>query len=156
MSQAKQPLDAASVRLDVSRNGGFLYIEVLVCLVILGTALLAIVPLFVLSAKENAVASDLTFSMAATQSKAEELKWLSYSALSSGNDVLKLRSMNFDRTWTVTVDSCTPTDRPCSAGFHCAARASFPCSCFRKRNRRNFGSPSFSKPWWRAQPFQWV
>ena len=51
------------------------------------------------------MASDLTFSMAAAQSKAEELKVQPYAALSSGDDVLKQRQMSFDRTWTVTVDS---------------------------------------------------
>jgi len=84
---------------------GFLYIEVLVSMAILAFALLATAPLFVIAGRENAAASDLTFASTIAQDCAENLKRTAYADLASGQDMLRLRSMEFDRTWVVTNDT---------------------------------------------------
>jgi type II secretory pathway pseudopilin PulG len=93
---------------DAKEAQGFLYVEVLVGLMVLSLVLLSIVPLFILAARENTTASDLTFAMTAAQDKAEELKAEDYDTLAAGSDVLTLRTMSYDRTWTVTADSPHP------------------------------------------------
>jgi type II secretory pathway pseudopilin PulG len=83
---------------------GFLYVELLISLVILALVLLAVMPLFIQSLKENAAASDLTFATTAALDKAEALTAEDFSSLSDGQDSLTLGASTFTRSWSVQDD----------------------------------------------------
>jgi Tfp pilus assembly protein PilV len=76
---------------DAPRRGGrfpsvdgFLYVELLVGMVILGISLLALVPMFVLSSQTSAAAGDRTIAAMLTQQRAEEIRALDYAAVAPG------------------------------------------------------------------------
>jgi Tfp pilus assembly protein PilV len=93
---------------DERRAAGFLYVEVLLGLVILSMALLAVVPLFIMAARENATAGDLTFASTTCRDKVEELKAVEYAELKAGEDVVTQRTLSFDRKWVVKADDPHP------------------------------------------------
>ena len=80
---------------------GFLYVEVLAALTILAFAVVAMAPLFLIAARENAAAGDQTLVTALAQDKAEALASQRYTTLAGGFDDLVLKSLHYERTWTV-------------------------------------------------------
>ena len=86
---------------------GFSLVEVLIALGILGMALLALIPMFVLAVHGNANSGDLTFATNLVQEKATELRTLDYDDLNPGadQDMVKLRSMYYRRAWLVEQDT---------------------------------------------------
>lgn len=87
-------------------DSGFLYIELIVALGILATALVAIGPLFIVAARENAASSDLTYAATLAGEKAEVLKQATFDSLVAGSNeqTLLMRRIKFKRTWVVEVD----------------------------------------------------
>ena len=83
------------------RDDGYFLVEVLLALAVLAFVLLAATPQFIRASQQNAGASDLTFATTMAEDKAEELKRAPYAALGGGSDVVRLRSLDFDRVWTV-------------------------------------------------------
>ena len=84
---------------------GFLYVEVLAALALVGFVLITTAALMMSAVRENAAARDLTVASTLAQDKAEALQREVYSFLASGNDVVTVRAMKYTRTWTVADDS---------------------------------------------------
>jgi Tfp pilus assembly protein PilV len=91
-------------------QAGSLYLELLVGMVILGIGFLAIVPMFVLSARVNTSAADKTFAAQLAGRKAEEFRIMSYGALvaGTGQDYRDMHSIRYLRSWTIQQDTPHP------------------------------------------------
>lgn len=87
---------------------GFMYVELLAAVVILAFALLAAGPMFILAARENAAAGDLTSSWTLANARAENMKRLPYAVLATGHDNPMVGQMTFARTWVVEDDTPHP------------------------------------------------
>ena len=98
------------MRREPDREAGFLYVEVLVGLVILGVGLLAIVPMFVMASHSGASAIDRTTGTMLALEKAEELRGTAYAALSAGTvtETLEVRGINYRLTSVVSDDTPHP------------------------------------------------
>ena len=84
---------------------GFLYVEVLAAMALLGFVLVTAGALMGSAVRENAAARDLTVASTLAQDKAEALSRAVYAALASGSDVVTVRSMKYTRVWTVADDA---------------------------------------------------
>jgi len=98
----------ALTRAGERREQGFMYVEVMAAMVILAFALLAAAPMFILAARENASAGDMTFAATLAHDRAETMKRLPYALLATGHDNPVLREMRFLRTWVVEDDTPHP------------------------------------------------
>ena len=87
---------------------GSMYIEAMIALTVLAMALIAIAPLFVLAARENAYAGELTVATTLAQAKAEQLTAEVYADLADDSDSVKVRDMRYERSWTVAADAPHP------------------------------------------------
>ena len=89
---------------------GFLTIELLVSSTILMFILVSMIPLFILSMRENAASKDMTVAWAYAMDKMEELNNMEYHALptASHSDTIVSGKIRFTRTWTVTADAPQP------------------------------------------------
>jgi len=89
-------------------EAGFLYVESLVALLILSFVLLAMVPLFVMAAREGAASADITLVTTFAQDKADELKMGDYDALTAGADTMIIGGLTYARAWTIDSDVPQP------------------------------------------------
>ena len=90
---------------DRSKQHGFLYVEVLLGFFLLSIVLLAVIPVFLTSAKMNAASAELDLEANLALSKVEQLMEANYAALGSGQDEAWIGPRLFRRTWVVTGDS---------------------------------------------------
>lgn len=97
---------------------GFTFIETLISLAVLSIAVISIVQMFTLSAKQNAVAADLTKLTTFAQDKMEELKSMKYKVLIAAGDVGSVTTPvsgyyddpepDYQRLWEIDVGNPTP------------------------------------------------
>ena len=85
---------------------GSLYLEMLIALSVLAFSLLAILPMFITAARNNAASTDLTMAATLAQDKAEELRATSYEALVPGTEeeIVTWEYLRYKRTWVVEAD----------------------------------------------------
>jgi len=81
-----------------------MYVEVLISMVLLGFVLIATAPMFVLAGRENAAAADQTFATTLAHDRAEAMKRMGYWEMTTGSDVVKQRSVSYQRSWVVELD----------------------------------------------------
>lgn len=94
---------------------GFTLVETLIAIGVLAIAIIALVQLFTVGAKENAVAADLTILTTLAQDKMEELKNMKYSSLVADGDVGSVTTPEtgyyddphhyYRRLWQIDVDA---------------------------------------------------
>lgn len=87
---------------------GFTYIELLLALALLSVGLLATLPLTLQGATSNAASRDLTVAATLAADSAETLRAVPLSALTSGNDVVPVAPVRFQRTWVVETNVPQP------------------------------------------------
>lgn len=99
----------------IKEQKGFTLVETLIALGILAIAIIALVQLFTVSAKQNAVAADLTILTTLAQDKMEELKNLKYTSLIANGDAGSVTTpvtgyfddpdTFYQRLWKIDVDA---------------------------------------------------
>ena len=100
--RARPALVGERVAMSASaREGGFVYQEVLVALAILGFAMTAVFPLYVLAGRRSSTSLDLRVSTVLAEAQTETLRTRSGSMLTSAGDVVRVGSAEFVRTWLV-------------------------------------------------------
>jgi type II secretory pathway pseudopilin PulG len=80
---------------------GYVYQELLVAVAILGFAMTAVFPLFILGGRRSATALDLRVSTVLAEAQVEALRSRSGTALFSAGDVVRVGSADFVRSWVV-------------------------------------------------------
>lgn len=85
-----------------SSERGFLYIEVLVAIMILGFVLVTMGGLMTTAVRKNAAAREMTIATTLAQDVAETQKRKHYATLTSEMDTVIVGALPFDRVWTVT------------------------------------------------------
>ncbi len=83
---------------------GFTLIEVLASMVILAIGVLGLAPMIISAIQGNSFGNDMTRANTLAQDKMEELKTMSYTLMSSGQDTVG----SVERTWTVNRDDPIP------------------------------------------------
>ena len=85
---------------------GFLYLEVLVGVALMGVSLLAIAPAFLLAAKNSAISADVTLASVIATDKVEELRSIEYNSLPAGTTVenVDIENTSYTRTWVFEDD----------------------------------------------------
>lgn len=86
---------------------GSMYLEAMIGLTVLAMALISIAPLFILAARENAFATDMTVAATLVQGKAEELTAAGYDELAAGDsysESVAVAQMRYERSVTIEDD----------------------------------------------------
>lgn len=98
------------------REDGFSLIELLVAMLLITFCLLSIVPLFLISARSTASASEITTLSAEASERMEFLMWTDFDTLTAGGSLTSNSTGFFDSSnpdhllrWTVTDDATPPT-----------------------------------------------
>jgi prepilin-type N-terminal cleavage/methylation domain-containing protein len=98
-------------------SNGFTILEVVFALVILAAALLAIAPMFVLSARENAGGGDLGIVGVLAVERMERLRALQYYSLNNGGSLTSnltgysdTSNPDFDVRWVIANKPAPPTE----------------------------------------------
>jgi prepilin-type N-terminal cleavage/methylation domain-containing protein len=97
--------------------GGFTILEVVIALTIMAAALLAIAPMFVLSAKENAGGGDMGIVGVLAVEQMERLRALQFYSLNNGGSLTSnvagysdTSDPDFDVRWVISDKPAPPTD----------------------------------------------
>lgn len=90
------------------KSKGFTLIEVLIALVILAISLLALAGLMNITTKNNAFSGTMTEAATLAQDRMESLRVSHWDQIVSGNDVVQVRGINYNRTWTVVLGPNSP------------------------------------------------
>lgn len=90
------------------KSKGFTLIEVLIALVILAISLLALAGLMNITTKNNAFGGTMTEAATLAQDRMESLRVSHWDQIVSGNDVVQVRGINYNRTWTVVLGPNSP------------------------------------------------
>lgn len=108
------PLSRATDRR--SPEAGFSLVEILVAMLVLGFAMLAVVPLFVQSARATASAGEIGNLTAVVSQRMEALRDTEFTTLTAGGSLAANETGFFDASdpdylvrWTVTDDASPPT-----------------------------------------------
>jgi len=100
---------------NIKEQKGFTLAEILIAIAILAVAIIAIVQLFTVSGRQNAVAADLTILTTLAQGKMEELKNMKYKSLIANGDAGSVTTPEtgyfddpdtfYQRLWEIDVDA---------------------------------------------------
>ena len=93
-----------------SLQTGFVYVELLVAMLIMSFVLLALGPLFLLSARNNASAGDLTFAATLVQARIAEINTTDFDELEPGiyDETVEMRDITYERRVIVEADAPHP------------------------------------------------
>jgi type II secretion system protein I len=89
---------------NLMKSKGFTLIEVLIALTILSVAFLALAGLMVQTTRNNSFGGRMTEAATFGQDRLEELRAVSWAAITPGSDSMNSNGMNYSRTWSVATN----------------------------------------------------
>lgn len=90
------------------KSTGFSLLEILIALVILAISLLALAGLMTITTRNNAFGGTMTEAATLAQDLMESLRVTNWDNIISGNDVVQVRGVNYNRRWAVALGPNSP------------------------------------------------